>query len=79
VAFIVNSSPGAGLRFEASVTLPNAKAAISHAATLAQRGMRLIKIRDTESGEIFDERGLRDKLLQAARDERVRGAGADND
>jgi hypothetical protein len=66
VAFIVNSSPGAGLKFEASVTVPDAKAALSHAAGLEQRGMRQIKIRDTLSGEVFDERGLRQRLQDAA-------------
>jgi len=79
MAFIVNSSPGAGLRFEASVTLPDAKAALSHAAGLAQRGMRMIKIRDTESGQIFDEKSLRDHITQAAKTERSSSAGADHD
>ena len=65
MAFIVNSSPGAGLRFESSVTLPDATAALSHAADLAMRGMRLIKIRDTDTGEIFDERALRLKMQDA--------------
>ena len=65
MAFIVNSSPGAGLRFEASVTLPDAKAALSHAAGLGLRGMRLIKIRDTVSGEVFDEPGLRQRVQEA--------------
>lgn len=60
--FIVNSSPGAGLRFEPGVTLPDAKSALTHAADLATRGMRQIKIRDTETGEIFDEKALRAKL-----------------
>lgn len=63
--FIVNSSPGAGLRFEASVTLPTAKEALGHATSLALRGMRQIRIRDTETGEIFDESGLRTKLSAA--------------
>jgi hypothetical protein len=68
MAYIVNSSPGAGLRFEASVTLPDATAALSHAAGLALRGMRQIKIRDTITGEIFDERALRSKVLAAKAD-----------
>jgi hypothetical protein len=63
--FIVNSSPGAGLRFEPSVTLPDAQAALGHAAGLARRGMRLIKIKDTVTGEVFDERALRSKLTAA--------------
>jgi hypothetical protein len=62
MAFIVNSSPGAGLRFEASATLPNAKAALEWAAGLRLRGMRLIRIRDTETGEVFDEKTLRDRI-----------------
>jgi hypothetical protein len=66
MAFIVNSSPGAGFRFEPSVTFPDAKSALGHAAGLALRGMRLIKIRDTVSGEIFDEKGLRQHVLQGA-------------
>lgn len=63
MAFMVNSSPGAGFRFEPSVTLPDAKRALEHAAALARRGMRQIKIRDTESGQVFDERELRQHLL----------------
>ncbi|MBK6705363.1 MAG: hypothetical protein IPL62_00835 [Caulobacteraceae bacterium] len=67
MAFIVNSSPGAGLRFEPSATLPDAKAALGWAAGLERRGMRLIRIRDTVTGNIFDERQLRDEIkrLQA--------------
>jgi hypothetical protein len=68
MSFIVNSSPGAGLRFEPSVTLPDAQAALSHAAGLALRGMRLIKIKDTVTGEVFDERALRLKLMAAKSD-----------
>jgi hypothetical protein len=62
MAFIVNSSPGAGLRFEASATFPDAKAALGWAAGLARRGMRLIRIRDTVTGRIFDETSLRDEI-----------------
>ncbi len=62
--FIVNSSPGAGLRFEPSVTLPTAKAALSWAAGLSLRGMRLIRIKDTDTGEIFDATSLRVKIVQ---------------
>lgn len=62
MAFIVNSSPGAGLRFEPSATLPDAKAALGWAAGLERRGMRLIRIRDTDTGAIFDERQLRDEI-----------------
>ncbi|ANP44433.1 hypothetical protein [Candidatus Viadribacter manganicus] len=60
--FIVNSSPGAGLRFEPSATFPDAKAALGWAVGLERRGMRLIRIRDTVSGDTFDERGLRDEI-----------------
>jgi len=60
--FIVNSSPGAGLRFEPSATFADAKAALGWAAGLERRGMRLIRIRDTVSGNVFDERGLRDEI-----------------
>lgn len=60
--FIVNSSPGAGLRFEPSATFPDAKAALDWAAGLQRRGMRLIRIRDTITGNVFDERGLREEI-----------------
>lgn len=62
MSFMVNSSPGAGFRFEPSVTFPDAKEALGHAVALASRGMRLIKIKNTETGEVFDERGLRQSL-----------------
>jgi hypothetical protein len=62
VAFIVNSSPGAGLRFEASATLPDAKAALTWAQGLERRGMRLVRIRDTGTGQVFDEKALRDEI-----------------
>jgi hypothetical protein len=64
----VNSSPGAGLRFEPSVTFPDAKAALGWAVGLDRRGMRLIRIRDTITGTVFDERGLREEIkrLQSA-------------
>ncbi len=63
--FIVNSSPGAGLRFEPSATFPDAKAALGWAVGLERRGMRLVRIRDTRSGAIFDERGLRDEIKRS--------------
>ena len=59
MAFIVNSSPGAALLFEPSATFADEKAALDHAAALSRRGMRLVRIRDTESGEVFDERAFR--------------------
>jgi hypothetical protein len=66
--YIVNSSPGAGLRFEASAALPDAKGALDWAVDLERRGMRLIRIRDTESGQIFETRALREEIkrLQGA-------------
>ncbi|MEZ5996103.1 MAG: hypothetical protein R3C25_10130 [Hyphomonadaceae bacterium] len=69
MAFIVNSSPSPGLRFEPSNTLTDMKAALDWAAGLSRRGMRLVRIRDTETGRIFDERELRaeiKRLEQAA-------------
>jgi hypothetical protein len=62
MAFIVNSSPGAGLRFEPSNTLADIKGALDWAADLSRRGMRLVRIRDTDTGRIFDERQLRDEI-----------------
>lgn len=62
VAFIVNSSPGSGLRFEPSNTLADIKAALDWAAGLSRRGMRLVRIRDTETGRIFNERELREEI-----------------
>lgn len=62
MSFIVNSSPGAGLRFEASATFADAKSALGWAVGLERRGMRLIRIRDTETGNVFDERGLREEI-----------------
>lgn len=63
--FMVNSSPGAGLRFEPSATFPDAKEALNWAVGLERRGMRLVRIRDTVSGHIFDERELREELKRA--------------
>ncbi len=60
--FMVNSAPGAGFRSEPSATFADAKAALSHAVELGARGMRLIKIRDIQTGKIFDEKGLRQSL-----------------
>lgn len=62
MSFIVNSSPGAGLRFEASVTLEEPAAALAWASGLERRGMRQIRIRDTSSGVVFDERSFRAEL-----------------
>ncbi|MBI3439443.1 MAG: hypothetical protein HY054_12485 [Proteobacteria bacterium] len=67
MAFLVNSSPGAGLRFEPSETLQDAKAALSHADALSRRGMRKIMIRNTVTGEVLDERSLRAYVQGLAR------------
>lgn len=64
--FLVNSSPGPGLRFEASKTFADAKAALDWAAGLERRGMRLIRIRDTLTGAVFDARALRDEIKRLA-------------
>lgn len=68
MSFIVNSSPGPGLRFERSATFADAKDALSWAIGLDRRGMRLIRIRDMSTGNVFDERGLREEIkrLQGA-------------
>ncbi|MBL8537023.1 MAG: hypothetical protein JNM59_06430 [Hyphomonadaceae bacterium] len=66
--FVVNSSPGAGLRFEPGQTFTDAKAALNGASMLALRGMRLIRIRDLDTGEVFDDKALREKLDRDARD-----------
>ncbi|MGD9982350.1 MAG: hypothetical protein AB7H66_09070 [Hyphomonadaceae bacterium] len=60
--FIVNSSPGAGLRFERSQTFADAKTALGWAAGLERRGMRLIRIRDTDTGQVFNESELRAEI-----------------
>lgn len=66
--YIVNSSPKAGRRFEPSETLPDAEAALRWAEGLARRGMRQIRIRDTVSGQIFDEKSLRQEIERAEKD-----------
>ncbi|HRE44794.1 MAG TPA: hypothetical protein PKY87_12610 [Terricaulis sp.] len=38
------------------------KAALDWAEGLSRRGMRLIRIRDTDTGRIFDERELREEI-----------------
>lgn len=65
MSYIVNSSPGAGLRFEPSATLPDAEAALSWALALRRRGMRLVRIRDVETGQVYDEKSLREELKRA--------------
>ena len=74
MAFLVNSSPRAGHLFEPSRTVSDASTALIHAVALSHRGMRLIKIKDTETGEVFDERGFRqhmEQLQAAVADEKV--------
>ena len=65
--FLVNSSPGAGLRFEPSETLQDAQAALSHADALSRRGMRKVMIRNMLTGEVFDECSLRAYVQGLAR------------
>ena len=60
--FIVNSSPGAGLRFEPSATFLEANDALGWATGLSRRGMRLIRIRNTDTGVVFDEKSLREEI-----------------
>lgn len=65
--FIVNSSPGPGLRFEPSSQQPDAKSALMWAEGLERRGMRLIRVRDIDTGQVFDQAAFRQecKRLQA--------------
>lgn len=67
MGFVVNSAPGPGLRFEPSCVHPDATAALRWADGLERRGMRMIRIRDTDTGVVFDQKGLRDEIkrLQA--------------
>jgi len=65
LAFIVNSSPGAGLRFEPSASFPDPKTALGHAERLGRRGMRMIRIVNSESGEVFEESTLRAHIASA--------------
>lgn len=46
---------------------PNVKAALMWAEGLERRGMRLIRVRDTDTGQIYDSAALRQecKRLQA--------------
>lgn len=62
MAYIVNSSPGAGLRFEDSKTFPEVKAAHDWAIALERRGMRLVRIVDTATGLVFNEKELRAEI-----------------
>ena len=63
--YIVNSAPASGLRFERSATFDDASAALAWAADLTKRGMRLVRIRDTTTGQVYDEAGLRSEIRRA--------------
>lgn len=65
VLYIVNSSPGAGHRYEPSAKFDNAVDALEWAAGLTKRGMRLVRILDKTTGEIFEAPALRAKLSAA--------------
>ena len=67
MAFIVNSSPGAGLKFEASATFAEPKPALDWAEGLQKRGMRMIRIRDTVAAETYDQKSLREEIERARR------------
>lgn len=69
MSFIVNSLPGAGRRYEASATFPDAKPALQWALELEKRGMRSVRIRDTVAEVTYDQKGLRDEI------ERLQHAG----
>jgi hypothetical protein len=62
MAYIVSSSPGAGLRAEPSASFPSAQSAFHWTTLLSKRGMRTIRIRNTETGEVLEERGLRAEI-----------------
>jgi hypothetical protein len=66
VTYIVNSSPGAGHRYQPSVKFDNAVDALQWAADLVKRGMRLVRIVDSSTGEVFEETALRNKLKAAS-------------
>ena len=65
MTFIVNSVPNAGLRFEPSAHFADANAAVVWAADLVARGMRLVRIRDMTTGQVYDEAGLRNEIKRA--------------
>ena len=65
MAYLVNSSPGAGLRFEPSVKFENAVDALLWAAGLGKRGMRLVRIFDSATGKVYEETTLRNELSGA--------------
>lgn len=59
MAYIVNSSPGAGRRFEPSAVLDDKPAALKWAIGLEERGMRQVRIKDTIAGLVYDIAALR--------------------
>lgn len=65
--FVVKSSPDAGLCFEPSQTFPDAKASLNAASRLALRGMRMIRIRDLDTGTVIEMEALRDEIARTAR------------
>lgn len=58
----MNSSPRAGYKYEPSTRFVTAAEALLFAATLTKRGMRLVRIIDTESGKVYEESVLRREL-----------------
>lgn len=66
--YIVNSSPGAGLRFEPSVTFEKTSEAQTWAVELERRGMRLVRIRDTKSGLVFALDAFKAHIKETAHD-----------
>lgn len=64
--YLVNSSPKPGYRYEPSVRFANAVDALLRAAELGRRGMRLVRIVDTKTGQVYQEAALRTELKGAA-------------
>lgn len=56
--YLVNSAPGPGLRSEPSVTVAEAPDALSWATGLEKRGMRAVRIKDVDTGQVYDIKGL---------------------
>jgi hypothetical protein len=59
MSYIVNSYPATGLRHEPSALLANAVDALLWAGGLDRRGMRLVRIVDTQSGKSYEAAALR--------------------
>ncbi len=64
MTYIVNSSPRAGYKYEPSSSFITAAEALLFAAALTRRGMRLVRIVDTESGKVYEESVLRRELKE---------------